>query len=79
MLSELDELRRKMKNGTLTEEERRRLEELENYFNNKKLSELEELRRKLRDGTITEEERKRLQELEEWEKNFFEEQDQLRD
>jgi len=55
----------KLKNGTITDEERRRLEELEVWESNRNKKLLEELRKKQKDGSITEEELKRLKELEE--------------
>lgn len=70
----------------LTDAEKKRLQELTDFFNEeerkRELAELEELRRKLLAGEITEDELRRLRELEEKYglehiKNPFEEQIQL--
>jgi uncharacterized membrane protein len=58
--SELEELRRKLKNGEITEEESRRLEELEEWEQKRNKTILEELRKKLKSGTISDEEMKKL-------------------
>lgn len=54
--------------GLLTDADKLRLKELQDYFDNKlrlkELDELEELRKKLLAGTITEDELRRLRELE---------------
>ena len=44
--SELDELRQKLKDGTITDEEKKRLKELEDWELEQKRKELEELRNK---------------------------------
>jgi len=49
-----------LKEGKITEEERARLKELEEWARQKKLNELEELRKRLKNGTLTDEERRRL-------------------
>ena len=56
-------MRQKLRDGTITDEERKRLAELENWAKNMKLKELDALRKKLKDGTLTDEERRRLEEL----------------
>lgn len=84
---EYEELLLKQKLGmNLTDAEKKRLQELTDFFNEeerkRELAELEELRRKLLAGEITEDELRRLRELEEKYglehiKNPFEEQIQL--
>lgn len=57
---ELEELRRKQKNGTLTDAERKRLEELEEDEMRKMREELAKLRERQRLGLLTEAELRRL-------------------
>jgi len=63
----LEDLRQKLKNGSITEEEQRRLQQLEIKEESKRVKELAELRQKLKNGSISEEEQRRLNELEELE------------
>ena len=59
-------MRQKLKNGTLTEEEKRMLQLLEEEEYRTNLSELEMLRLKKQRGELSDEEIRRLEELEEW-------------